>query len=133
MVSTIMTPFAHLSSTISTHNIFLKDSLLILKKKYFLDNSFLILSITSLNTQKKQSIETYPCPFGDIKYKQQCILLSGLDFLLTRDSAFKYSSYLFSMESITGCQLKIYRNINIILSRYIIGQRIQLKVGKFCS
>ncbi|KFM57138.1 hypothetical protein X975_18388, partial [Stegodyphus mimosarum] len=38
-----------------------------------------------------------PCPEGAIKYRQQCTLVSGEKLLCTRDSAFKYSSYLFSM------------------------------------
>lgn len=47
-----------------------------------------------------------PCPEGAMKYRQQWTRLSGIWRLITLDSAFKNSSYLDSMYSITGFQLQ---------------------------
>lgn len=48
-----------------------------------------------------------PCPLGAMKYRQQCTRVSGGAALrVTRDSAFKNSSYFDSTKSIIGCQLK---------------------------
>ena len=48
---------------------------------------------------------SYQCPFGAIKYKQQCTLLSTIADLFTRDSSFKYSSNFDSIYELIGLQL----------------------------
>lgn len=61
----------------------------------------------SKNDKSVNSVQiTYPWPLGEMKYKQQCTLLSGLNLRFTRDSAFKNSSYLASINWIMGSQLK---------------------------
>lgn len=41
--------------------------------------------------------QTYPCPDGAMKYRQQWTRLSGMDLRFTLDSAFRKSSHLLSM------------------------------------
>ena len=50
-----------------------------------------------------------PCPDGAMKYRHTCTRESGMAIRWTRDSAVRYSSYLFSTNSTMGTQLRAGR------------------------
>lgn len=62
------------------------------------------------NVKYSYVIQTHECPVGDMKYKQQCILVSGMRFLRAMlTSSFKNFSYCSLMYLDMGSQLETQR------------------------
>lgn len=67
----------------------------------------IILTLSPSRCMNSTSSGLRPWPLGAMKYRQQCTRVSGGAALrVTRDSAFRNSSYFDSTKSMIGCQLE---------------------------